>query len=105
MSWMEMIYIDKENNARKTGVGAKMETQAKTWAAFNSARRLEVPSDKAEFLLDYYNRFGNLCDTILLSRAGFEEISREVAKSDDEYRKIDTEYWAKEKDLHQRSQP
>jgi translation elongation factor P/translation initiation factor 5A len=89
MSRMEMIYIDCEGQARHTGVGAAMATNAATWAAFKSYRRMEVPKIRARFLLDYYNAKGDLADTILLDAAGFELISNEKAKTEAEYRKID----------------
>lgn len=94
MSRMEMIYIDSTDQGRQTGVGAVFDTPAETWRAFNSARRLAVPSDKATFLLDYYNRKGELANTICLSRSGFEKITGEKAKSDAAYRKLDRKYWA-----------
>lgn len=94
MSYMQMIYIDSDDNARQTGLGAAMGTNALTWAAFNSYRHLEVPESRARFLLDYYNAKGDLGDTILLDAAGFETISNEKIKTDAEYRTIDTDYWA-----------
>ena len=93
MSYMEMIYIDSDNAARKTGVGCECETPAETWAAFRSAKALEVPINEASFLLDYHNRRGDLVDTIPLSRDGFEQITGERARSDAEYRTFDAEFW------------
>lgn len=95
VSYMMMIYIDNDDNARQTGVGAAMKTNALTWAAFKSYRWLEVPKDRAKFLLDYHNAKGDLADTILLDAAGFEAISNEKVKTDAAYRKIDAAYWAK----------
>ncbi len=92
-SRMEMIYIDREEAARHTGVGAIMDSPAETWAAFRSARRLEVPINEAVFLLDYYNRRGDLADTIALSAHGFTRITGEQPKTDEEYRAIDAAYW------------
>lgn len=92
-SYMQMIYIDSDNDGRQTGVGAAMDTNALTWAAFNSYRHLEVSQDRARFVLDYYNAKGDLADTILLDAVGFEAISNETVKTDAEYRKIDADYW------------
>lgn len=94
VSYMEMIFLDG-NDACHTNVRAAMMTNAKTLAAFRSYRHLEVGKDEAEFLLDYYNRDGDLADTILLDAKGFEAISGEKRKSAAAYRKIDREYWAK----------
>lgn len=102
MSRMEMIYVASDGYALKAGVGAAMETNAMTWAAFNSYRHLEAPKDRALilkgrplFLLDYYNAKGDLADTIRLDATGFEAISGEKIKAEAEYRKIDADYWAK----------
>lgn len=94
MSYMQMIYIDDDGDARQTKVGAAMATNALTWAAFNSYRQLEVPSSNARFLLDYYNAKGDLGDTILLDAARYEAITGEKVKTDAEYRAIDAAYWA-----------
>jgi hypothetical protein len=95
ISYMEMIYIDSDDNARHTNVRCAMETNALTWAAFNSYRHMEVGEKKAQFLLDYHTRDGNLGDTIRLDAAGFAAIANEPILSDAEYRAIDQGYWAK----------
>lgn len=93
-SRMEMIYIDSDGHARKTGVGAIFDTNAETLAAFRSAKPHDVGTERAEFLLDYYNRKGDLTDTIGITRSVYERITGEQAKSDAEYRALDAEYWA-----------
>lgn len=93
-SYMEMIYIDSNDNARHTNVGAAMDSNAATWAAFQSYRRFEVGEDRAQFLLDYHNAKGYLGGTIRLDAGGFTAISGERLKSDAAYRKIDDDYWA-----------
>lgn len=93
MSRMEMIYIDSDNQGRKTGIGAIFETPAETWAAFLSAKRLAVPIEKAEFILDYYNRKGDLADSIPLNRESYEFITRAKALSEAQYRDIDAAFW------------
>src|SRR5687768_15589524 len=105
-SYMEMIYIDSEHQARQTGVRAAMESNEETWRAFRSAKRLEVPIDNAAFLLDYHNRRGDLADTICLSAEGFKQITGEPVLTDDEYREIDRQYWAEAlADLRKRKEP
>lgn len=93
MSYMEMIYIDDDDNARQTNVRAAFPTNAETWAQFRACRAFEVSKDRARFLLDYHNSKGNLADTILLDAPSFEAITNERAKSDAEYREIDKEFW------------
>lgn len=93
MSYMTMIYIDDDGDARQTNVGAAMETNAETWAAFNRHRAAEVPKGSARFLLDYYNAKGDLADTIRLDAAAFETITGQKVKTDAEYRQIDETYW------------
>lgn len=92
-SYMQMIYIDSEDQARHTNVAAAMETNALTWAAFQSYRHLEVSKERAQFLLDYYNAKEELAGTILLDADGFARISGEPVKTDAEYRAIDAQYW------------
>lgn len=89
MSRMEMIYIDSDRQARKTGCGAIMDTPEQTWAAFRSVRRHEVPIEEADFLLDYYNRRGDLSDTIAISGRTFTKITGHRVLSEAEYRAID----------------
>lgn len=93
-SYMQMIYIDSDDQARHTNVAAAMETNALTWAAFRSYRHLEVSKERAQFVLDYYNAKEELAATILLDADGFARISGESVKTDAEYRQIDSDYWA-----------
>lgn len=104
-SYMEMLYIGKRDHALKTGVGAAMESDLETWAAFRSAKRIGVPIKDAEYLLDYYNRQGDLSETIGLTREGYERISGEIAKSEAEYQGIDAAFWADAGRVRAQSQP
>ncbi len=70
-----------------------METNAKTWAAFNRHRKAEVPKGSTRFLLDYHNARGDLTDTVRLDAAAFEAITGEKIKTDAEYHRIDEKYW------------
>lgn len=94
-SHMEMIFIDSDGHARKTGVGAIMDTPEETWRDFRSRKCLDVGCKDADFILDYYNRNGNLSDSIGIKRQDFEQITGEKALSEAEYREIDREYWEK----------
>lgn len=96
MSYMEMIYIDSEDQARQTNVRAAMESNEATWKAFRSAKQLDVPAGEAKFLLDYYNRNGDLADTIGLSEASYKRITGHPVLSDAEYREIDREFWQRQ---------
>lgn len=91
-SRMEMIYVGNDTGY-KTGVGAIFDTNAETYAAFRSAKRLDVGTKDAVFLLDYYNRKGDLADTIGLSASGYERITGEKALTEAQYREIDTKHW------------
>lgn len=93
-SYMEMIAIDSDDQARHTNVGAAMDSNKATWAAFQSYRHLDVGADCAQFLLDYHNAKGNLADTIRLDATGFKTITGEEPKAEADYRKIDEDYWA-----------
>lgn len=94
-SRMETFYCGPRRKVLyKTGVGAIFRSNAETWADFRSRRKLEVPSHRATFLLDYYNRHGDLAGTIYLDNAGYTAITGERVKTEAQYRKIDADYWA-----------
>ncbi len=92
-SYMEMIYIDTDDQARHTDVSAAADSNRATWAAFQSYRHLDVGSERAQFLLDYHNAKGDLASTIYLDAKGFTAVSGENPKTDTAYRKIDRNYW------------
>lgn len=97
-SYMQMFYLTRDgHDCLQTGVGAMMETNALTWAAFKSYRTLEVSKSSARFMLDYYNAKGDLADTILLDAQGYSTIANELVLSEAAYRKIDRDYWEKAK--------
>lgn len=101
-SRMEMIFIDSDGQARKTGVGAVMDTPEETWRDFRSRKHLDVGFENADFILDYYNRDGDLSDSIGIKRQDFERITGEKALSESEYREIDRAYWEKSIDVLRR---
>ena len=89
---LEIIAVRAD--ARKTGIGAIFETDEQALAAFQHAKRLEVPDEKAEFLVDYYNPAGDLENTILIDAAGFRQITGEDPKDPAYYETYDLAYWA-----------
>lgn len=93
-SYMEMIYIDAEDQARHTNIGRSAESNAATWAEFNGYRYLAVDIKTAKFLLDYYNAKGDLAGTVAVDADGFSAITGQAPKSEAEYVKIDEDYWA-----------
>jgi hypothetical protein len=93
-SFMELIYIDSEEDARQTNMQAQGATDAETWRLFNSYRKHSVDIKQASFLLDYHNRKGDLADTIAIDDVGFTAITGKQPKSDAEYRNIDASFWA-----------
>lgn len=92
-SFMEMIYIDSEDDARQTGLQRSLATDADTWDEFRSFRKYSVNIKQARFLLDYHNRHGDLSDTIAIDDAGFRAITGQQPKTDAEYRKLDADFW------------
>jgi hypothetical protein len=92
-SYMQMIYVDSEDLARKTNLSLSLDTDAATWAQFKGFRRYAVDIKHASFLLDYHNRKGDLSDTIPLDRYGFELITGQQPKTEAAYRKIDSDFW------------
>lgn len=92
-SYMQLIYIDSDDQACHTNLESAAESNAATLAMFRKFRPLDVGKEKAQFLLDYYNAKGDLADTICLDADGFTEITGLPPKSENEYRQIDTDFW------------
>ena len=92
-SYIEIIYIDDADDARKTDMEHVGATDAETWAEFNSLRKFGVGIKSAKFLLDYHNRKGDLADTIAIDVGGFVAITGQQPKSDAAYITIDVAYW------------
>ncbi len=94
-SYIEIIYLDDNDQACKTDMEHVGVTNAETWAEFRSLRRYEVNKKSARFLLDYHNSSGDLADTICIDVGGFITITGSKPKSDAAYRAIDRDYWRK----------
>jgi hypothetical protein len=92
-SFMEMIYIDKEDNARQTGLRRSAETNAATLAEFRRWRLFGVDIKQARFLLDYHNAKGDLSDTIALDEAGFRSVTGLEPGDDEHYQAVDIRFW------------
>jgi hypothetical protein len=103
---MEMIFVGDGCPGAKTNVGAIMDTNAETWRAFQAARKqcaVDMQSPECAFILDFYNRRGDLAGSIGITRDGFRQITGEYAKSRAYYERIDREYWDKAKAAHRAS--
>jgi hypothetical protein len=94
-SFIEIIYIDGAHQACQTGLVRSLDTDAETWAEFQSFRQHAVDIKQARFLLDYHNRKGDLGSTIAIDAGGFKAITGKEPKSETEYRKIDDEFWSR----------
>lgn len=92
-SFLEMIFIDSDGDARQTNMRLVRSTDAEAWAYFRSLRRYGVDIKRAQFLLDYHKTNGDLADTIALDAAGFTAITGQQPKTDAAYRKIDQDFW------------
>lgn len=92
-SYIEIIYIDSEDQVRKTNMERVGATNAATWAEFRDLRRFSVEKASARFLIDYHNAKGDLADTICIDVGGFVAITGSQPKSEATYRAIDRQYW------------
>lgn len=92
---VEIIYIDSNGDARKTGLGAAGATWDETLECFAAAKAQQCDTKEAEFLCDLHDKEGDIIETVGLSRRSVEQISGEVAKSDDEYVRFDYDFWDK----------
>ena len=93
--YIEMIFIDADDQARKTGVGAEFETAEETKKAFESIRPEAVDIKVADFLCDLHaSDTGELVDTIPISKETFESVTGNKALSNDEYVQFDQDYWS-----------
>jgi len=93
-SYMELIFIDSDELARKTDMRSSRDTDADTWAAFRALRAYAVDIKKATFLIDYHKANNDIADTIAIDDTGFVIITGQKPKSEAAYRKIDADYWA-----------
>lgn len=93
-AYMEFIYIDDKGNARHTNQRCAESTDAKTQKLFESYRRYEVPTCGAKFVLDLYNKSGDLIDTLCLDGAIYAALTGQQVQPDSHYIEIDEAYWA-----------
>ncbi len=87
--YMEMIFIDSENQARLTGVGAEFKTDKLTVNAFESARHFDIGMKECDFILDLHEDNGDLIDSIGVSAGSFAQIAGEPVLSEAQYIAID----------------
>ena len=92
-SFMELIYIDNDGDARQTGLRRSAGTNAATLAEFRRWRPFGVDINDARFLLDYHNAKGDLSDTIAVDVDGFRAITGLEPGDDEHYRMIDARFW------------
>lgn len=92
-SFIEIIYIDSDDQAQMTDKSWSDSTNAETWAQFKMFREHAVDIKSATFLLDYHNAKGDLADTIPIDDRGFRAVTGQRPMSEDDYRAIDTKYW------------
>jgi len=92
-SYMEIIFIDSDGDARQTNMRLALDSDRETWAHFNKCRTHGVGIKQATFLLDYHRGNNDLSDTIAIDNAGFTAITGRAPKTDAEYRQIDGEFW------------
>ena len=83
--YMEMIYIDSQDNARLTGVGAEFKTDDETVRAFESVRSRNTDISEADFLLDLHEDNGDLVDSIPISKETFTSVSGEPFLGEQHY--------------------
>ena len=94
VSYMELIFIDSEDQARKTNLALSLPTSAQTWAAFLGYRKFGVDIKQATFLLDYHKGNGDLSDTIAIDDEGFRAITGQEPMPEEAYIQIDTDFWS-----------
>lgn len=92
--YVEIIYIDSNEDARKTGMGAVGATWEETRRCFNVACSQQCDIESAEFLCDLHDTDGDIIETVGLTRSAVEWITGETAKSDDEYVAYDKNFWS-----------
>jgi hypothetical protein len=91
--WYQEI-IDCRGRGAKTDKGAAFSSEYYARKSFDSFRSLDVPGERAEFLLDLHDGAGDLVDTIRLDSSGFKMVTGESPKVATEYERIDREYWS-----------
>lgn len=92
-SFIELIYIDNDEQACHTNLRTAAASNAATLAAFREYKRYGVDIKVAKFLVDYHNAKGDLSDTIAIDADGFRAITGINPLTDEEYRQIDSDFW------------
>jgi hypothetical protein len=78
----------------KTGAGAIGASYRETKQLFKKAQSLAVKEARAAFIVDLHDHHGNLVDTALIDRRGYEALTGETAPTYKESREYDAQYWA-----------
>jgi len=95
--YLETEFLGTGDHGLKTLVGAEFESDEKTVAAFENARKAAeaagVNIKNAPFLLDLREENGDIIDTIGISAEMYTRITGEPVLSPEEYREIDTKWW------------
>lgn len=93
--YLEVTFIDSDNQARKTPHGAMGKDDEETKALFEANRPFEADSETCDFLLDLKESDQSIIvDTICLNSDRVAFLIGEPVKSETEYRQFDSGYWA-----------
>jgi hypothetical protein len=96
--YLQLLYIDADNQARITGMSAPFETNEEMAAALAKAKCLAEQSKTARFLVDFHRGDGDLLDTVAVDRAGFQAITGTAPRTEEEYQLIDARHWQRQRE-------
>jgi hypothetical protein len=100
-SYFEILDI-RTGNDYKTGLSATFDSEIKALQSFNFLKSFEVEKNQAKFMIDFYDKNGDLNDTILIDLKGFRSITDRDIKSTQHYKHCDKKYWIKQKAIYQK---
>jgi len=87
--YMQMIFIDSNNDARLTGIGAEYDSYESMLMAFEALRLKDVGVDNGDFILDLHDDNDDLLESIAISAESYTDITGMPVLSEAEYIAID----------------
>lgn len=93
--YMKAIFVNENGDGYQTGVGADFGSEQATKEAFDSLKPEAMDGSDAPFIIDLWDSNGDLLESIGISAELYTQVTGEPVLSEEEYQKIDADYWAK----------
>ena len=91
---MNAIFVNEQGEGYQTGVSADFGSEKATKEAFYSLKPEATNSREAPFIIDLWDCNGDLVESVGISAELYKRVTGEPVLSEEEYRKINSDYWA-----------